>query len=165
MGQGKDEIEDSPAQLREAIAQARTDLGAHLSALGETPQPHIERANKMTTAHKKPKDEKEEASAKKKSPKKSSGARKVKSVAAKAGHVLDTMAAGAVVGAVKSAAQSIAQNESKRGLRKSSPSTGEVLGEIAPGMATGAVVGAAQAVMPESLKGDKPKEKKKVAKG
>jgi len=61
------------------------------------------------------------------------------------------MAAGAVVGAVKAAAQSITEKEAKtlKTKRTSSPSTSEVLNEMAPDAAIGAVVGAAQAVMPD----------------
>jgi hypothetical protein len=83
--------------------------------------------------------------------------RKVKGVAAKAGQVLDTMMAGAVVGAVKAAAQAVADKEALNGLEGAGKkghamarSTGEVLGEMAPGAAVGAVVGAAKAVMPET---------------
>jgi len=80
-------------------------------------------------------------------------------VAATAGHVLDTMAAGAVTGAVKAAAQSIEENEAQsfKNGRKSSPLTGEVLGEMAPDAAIGAIVGAAQAVMPDGPKKEKRK--------
>jgi len=96
------------------------------------------------------------------SARKSTTTRKVKSVTAKAGQVLDTMMAGAVVGAVKAAAQAVSQNEASNGLKGAgkkrdamAPSTGEVLGEMAPGAAVGAVVGAAKAVMPDESKAKK----------
>jgi len=100
--------------------------------------------------------------------KQGSPTRRAKGVAATAGHVLDKMAAGAVEGAVKAAAQSITANEAKglKSGRKSSPSTGEVLGEMAPDAAVGAIVGAAQAVMPDGAEKEKTKgSSSKEAKG
>ena len=69
---------------------------------------------------------------------------------AKAGAVLDTMAAGAVVGAVKAAAHAIDEDrvQSLKGRGKKSASTSAVLEDLAPDAAMGAVVGAAQSVLP-----------------
>jgi len=191
VGQGNDETVDSPAQIREAIAQARTDLGAHLSALGDPQLPNgadgpgdqpmpakrastarakstdnskspIAKTAKPTVKSAKPKGEKAvkaDSAAKPKSKPKSkpkakaktsTPAKIVKGAAATAGHALDAMAAGAVVGAVKAAAKSIAEKESK-GRRKSSPSTGKVLGEMAPDAAMGALAGAAEAMLPDGI--------------
>jgi len=81
-------------------------------------------------------------------------------VTAKAGRALDTMAAGAVVGAVKAAAQALEEN------KKAPRSTGKVLGEIAPDAAIGAVAGAAQAMMSDGAETKKGKGKSaKSAKG
>jgi hypothetical protein len=143
MGRGKDEVARTPAQIREEIARARALLGAHLSNLSE-PE-HLEQGKspgvrKMAT----------KKAAAKAAPKKSKTgtANAVKGIAEKAGHTLDTMAAGAVVGAVKAAAAAIEKQESTKSRRKSSPSIGEVMGDMAPGLALGAVSGAAQAVLP-----------------
>jgi len=91
---------------------------------------------------------------------------KTQGVAAKAGAVLDTMAAGAVVGAVKAAAHAIDENQVQalKGSGKKSPSTSAVLGDLAPGAAMGALVGAAQSVLPVEEKSEgkaagKPKSK------
>jgi len=98
--------------------------------------------------------------------KKSTPARIAKGAAVQAAHALDTMAAGAVVGAVKAAAQAINEKEAKG--RKSPTSTGQVLGEIAPDAAMGALAGAAQSMMPEGIetkptkKVTKPKAAKKA---
>ena len=75
------------------------------------------------------------------------------------------MAAGAVVGAVKAAAQSIPEEGVQTLKGKSTPTTGEVLGEMAPDAAVGAVVGAARAVMPEGSAPGKGKAAGKSAKG
>lgn len=222
MDQGKDQVADSPTEIREAIAQARADLGRHLSALsnpllpseGDSPggvtmstekntkpasskskgakaatttktkaapsasaktKPTASKTTKSTTPSKssaaKTKPTSPQASAKstkkstssKSSTAKSATARKGKSVAAKAGQVLDTMAAGAVVGAVQAAAQSIAQSEtpSVNSLHGPTASTREVLGEMAPDAALGAVVGAAQAIIPEASEPEEGKSKTK----
>ena len=180
MGQGKDGVGDSPSEIREAIAQARAELGAQLSALshltlpsggdgpGDETMPTPKKSNEGAVkgaktsgndraesnpskdgGKKSTKPKKSGASAS--SPRKSSKTTTTRDVAAKAGHVLDTMAAGAVVGAVKAAAQAIAQDEARapKGKKAKAPSTGEVLGDLAPDVAVGAIVGAAKAVMPE----------------
>lgn len=180
MGQGKDEVDASPSEIRKAIAKARSDLGAHLGALsplnllgmggspGETKMPTVKKPSSSKgakTAAKKAEPKKPESKvkatkgsasttgtkAKKRSP-------KTQGVVAKAGAVLDTMAAGAVVGAVKAAAQAIDENQVQalKGSGTKSPSTGEVLSELAPGAAMGAVMGAAQTVLPVE---EKPKSK------
>lgn len=194
MDQGKDEIAGSPAQIREAIARARDELGTHLSALvdpqsptddtGDTTMPTREKpkeagakrvkktaaASKKTTAKSRSsasaKSSGAKASGAKSSSAKSSGAkssgakskkqattRVARKAVDKAGRVLDEMAAGAVVGAVKAAAQAVAEK------KKAPRSTGKVLGEMAPDAAVGAVVGAAQAVMPDDAKTSKSKGK------
>jgi hypothetical protein len=175
MGHGKDQV--TPSELRKAIAQARSSLGAHLRSLSNLALPSVgtDPGEKMMQTKKKaPANAKVTNKSKadaKSSPapkpkaaatKKTSAGRKSGGVAAKAGHVLDTMAAGAVIGAVKAAAQSIAQNETKslKGSGKRSKSTSDVLSEIAPGAAVGAVAGAARAVVP-----DNGKAKGKAAKG
>src|SRR4051812_29981210 len=125
MGQGNDDIEESPARLREAIAQVRDDLGAHLGELWALRLPTSKNdhddGDQAMTSESKPKrsaSRGEQPAAKSKPTpkskakstskgKKSSPAGIVEGVASKAGHVLDTMAAGAVVGAVKAAAQSL----------------------------------------------------------
>jgi hypothetical protein len=167
MGHGKDQV--TPAELRQAIAQARSSLGAHLRSLSILPLPSggTDPGDKtMQTKKKAPANAKTADNSKadpRSSPgskatttakKKPSVARKVNGVAAKAGKVLDTMAAGAVIGAVKAAAQSIAQNEAKslEGTGKASKSTSDVLSEMAPGAAVGAVTGAARAVVPDNSK-------------
>jgi hypothetical protein len=157
MGQGKDEVARTPAQIREEIARARAMLGEHLGDLSEPEHPEQGKSpgvRKMAT---------KKVAAAKAGPRKSksgTATKAAKGIAAKAGHTLDTMAAGAVVGAVKAAAAAIEEQESTRGRRKSSPSTGEVLGEMAPDLALGAVSGAAHAVLPP----DPQPEKAKVAK-
>jgi len=196
VGQGKDEIVESPAQIREAIARARDELGTHLSALvnpqspsgeaGDKTMPTEERSKragakseKNTSAASKKTSAKtgsaasanakssgakssgSKSSSAKSSGAKSSGAksrkqapaRVAKDAASKAGRVLDTMAAGAVVGAVKAAAQALSEK------KKAPRSTGKVLGEMAPDAAVGAVVGAAQAVMPDGAEVKKSKGK------
>ncbi|MFO0908822.1 MAG: hypothetical protein U0794_10770 [Isosphaeraceae bacterium] len=89
---------------------------------------------------------------------KSSTGRIVAKVASRAGEVLDTMAAGAVVGAIKAAAQTVEKDGIKpvRGRRKSASPTGEVLGEIGPDVAVGAIAGAAEAVIPQSAESSPP---------
>lgn len=184
MAQRKDEVVESPAQLREAIAQARADLGAHLSALGnqvspnpgDNPMPTQPKPKRAAAKSEKPAAKKEKPAAKNEKPAaktkaaaKPSHAKKTstaKGTAAKAGKVLDTMAAGAVVGAVKAAAQAIAQNEPKASKAKRQPTTGKVLGKMGPDAAVGAIVGAAQAVMPEAKPNNaKDKAPKKTTKG
>jgi hypothetical protein len=68
------------------------------------------------------------------------------------------MAAGAVVGAVKAAAQAIDENQvrSLKGRGRKPASTSAVLGDLAPDAAMGAVVGAAQSVLPVE---EEPKDK------
>ena len=178
MGQGNDEVAGSPAQIREAIAQARADLGEHLSALGNPPPssgPDGPGEKTMPTPTKRSEAKGEKSSPKAAKAKTTPGPKKkvsttkmVKGVAAKAGEVIDTMAAGAVAGAITAAAQSISEGKAKalKGRRKAAISTREVLAEIAPDAAMGAVVGAAKAVMPAEAnplkpKGSKPKTVKK----
>jgi hypothetical protein len=180
MGQGKNEVYASPSEIRKAIAEARSDLGAHLGALnplnllgvGESPGD-----TKMPTVKKPSSHKGAKAAARKSEPKKpdsevkaaksnssAHGAKakkrpaKSEGVVAKAGAVLDTMAAGAVVGAVKAAARAIDENQVQalKGRGKNSPSTSAVLGDLAPDAAMGAVVGAAQSVLPVE---EKPKGK------
>jgi len=183
MGQGKDEVDASPAEIRKAIAEARSDLGAHLGALnplhllgvGESPGDAKMPTVKKSGAHKgeKAAAKKSEPKKNQSEPKKSDSKAKAKAkaakadsstngskakkrptksqgVAAKAGAVIDTMAAGAVVGAVKAAAQAIDENQVQalKGTGKTSPSTSAVLGDLAPDAAMGALVGAAQTVLP-----------------
>ena len=118
MGQGKDHVSASPTELRKAIAQARSDLEKHVRSLSDSTLPKNDLgAKKMQTkkiasgqtkASAKPKgDSKSDTGAKPLAKRKTNGARKASGVAAKAGHVLDTMAAGAVVGAVAGAARAI----------------------------------------------------------
>jgi hypothetical protein len=197
VGQRKDEITQSPVQIRKAIAQARADLRAHLSALANPPisnEAHGDQTvptpakTKRTAAKTDPaktkrtaaktekkaelKSEKPAAktkSASKTKPKstaskKRTPARIAKSAAVTAGHVLDTMAAGAVVGAVKAAAQAVVEKEATKGRRRSPSTTVEVLGEMAPDAAVGAIAGAAEAVMPEESEPSKPKAKRKNTK-
>jgi hypothetical protein len=159
MGQGKDLVDASPTELRKAIAQARTDLEKHVRSLSDStlPKSHFG-AKKMQTKKiasgqskanaKSKKDSKSDSGAKPLAKRKTSVARKAGGVAAKAGHVLDTMAAGAVVGAVKAAAQSIEANEAKSLKSRSSKTTSDVLSEMAPNAAVGAVAGAARAIVP-----------------
>jgi len=171
VGQREEEIGKSPAEIREAIIHTRDHLGAHLSALAD-PQPPSEDDKPMPTPTKRPKSANSTKSATKqtaaksakstksektamkaksssktkpKSPKKASAGRIAKGAAATAGRVLDTMAAGAVVGAVKAAAQSLDKKKSAR-----QPSTAKVLNEMAPDAAVGAMTGAAQAVIPDN---------------
>lgn len=96
-------------------------------------------------------------------------AKKAEGVMAKAGDVLDTMAAGAVVGAVKAAARSIDENKIQgfKGGAKKAASTADVLGDLAPGLAMGAVVGAAETVLPveQKRKPESPKKAKASKKG
>jgi len=175
----------SPSQIREAIARARAELEAHLSDLknpqvfsgGDAPGDETmpSQAKPKRSATKGEKTAVKAESATKRKPKSSGSkskagrpSRRAKGVAAAAGHVLDTMTAGAVAGAVKAAAQSITENEAKslKSGRKSSPATGEVLGGMAPDAAVGAIVGAAQAVMPDGAKKEKTKgSSPKKAKG
>lgn len=178
MDQGNDEEVKSPSQLREAIAEARAEFGAHLNALaepklpsggdgpGDEPMQAKQTAAKTTKRSKTiaKSDTKTELATKppKKTPskpKKSTPARIAKGAAVQAARALDTMAAGAVVGAVKAAAQAINEKEAKG--RRSPTSTGKVLGEIAPDAAMGALAGAAQAMMPEGIE---TKPTKKAAK-
>lgn len=172
MGQGKDEVDASPSEIRKAIAEARSDLGAHLGALnllnllgmgespGDTTMPTVKKPGSpkgRKAAAKKSEPKKPDSKAKaaktdsstnrtkaKKRPAKAQG------VAAKAGAALDTMAAGAVVGAVKAAAHAIDENQVQalKGSGKKSPSTSAVLADLAPDAAMGALVGAAQTVLP-----------------
>jgi hypothetical protein len=159
MGQGKDHVNASPTELRKAIAQARTDLEKHIRSLSDTalPQNNLgakkmqtkKIASGQTKASAKSKgDSKSDSGAKPLTKRKTSVARKASGVAAKAGHVLDTMAAGAVVGAVKAAAQSIQENEAKSLKSRTSKTTSDVLSEMAPNAAVGAVAGAARAIVP-----------------
>jgi hypothetical protein len=162
MGQGKDHVNASPTELREAIAQARTDLEEHIRSLSDSTLPKndhgakkMQTKKKIATAHTKKStkskaDSKSDSGAKPPAKRKTSVARKASGVAAKAGHVLDTMAAGAVVGAVKAAAQSIEENEAKSLKSRSSKTTSAVLSEMAPNAAVGAVAGAARAIVPEA---------------
>jgi hypothetical protein len=172
MGQGKDEVGASPAEIRKAIAEARSDLGAHLGALnplnllgvgespGDTKMPTVKKSGSSKgakTAARKSEPKKPDSKAKaakgdasKNGTKAKKHSPKTQGVAAKAGAVLDTMAAGAVVGAVKAAAHAIDENEVQalKGSGKKSPSTSAVLGDLAPDAAMGALVGAAQSVLP-----------------
>ena len=198
MGQGKDEIDATPAQIRKAIARARSDLAAHLGAvnplhligLGESPgeskmptvkKPASSKGPKTSTkkAERKADPKKPDSKAKpaegasqkaglkrsdsRAKPTKAGSGHESKSrarkrparsegVVAKAGAALDTMAAGAVVGAVKAAARALDdENKAKalKGRKSKSSSTSAVLGELAPDAALGAVAGAAQTMLPE----------------
>ena len=172
MGQGKDHVNASPTELRKAIAQARTDLEEHIRSLSDSTLPKNDlgakkmQTKKIASAHTKTStkskaDSKSDSGAKPPAKRKTSVARKASGVAAKAGHVLDTMAAGAVVGAVKAAAQSIEENEAKSLKSRSSKTTSEVLSEMAPNAAVGAVAGAARAIVPEAEAKGKSKNGKK----
>jgi hypothetical protein len=173
MGQGKDHVNASPTELREAIAQARTDLEEHIRSLSDSTLPKNDhgakkmQSKKIASAHTKTStkskaDSKSHSGAKPPAKRKTSVARKASGVAAKAGHVLDTMAAGAVVGAVKAAAQSIEENEAKSLKSRSSKTTSKVLSEMAPNAAVGAVAGAARAMVPEAeAKGNSQNGKKR----
>ncbi|WP_337176304.1 hypothetical protein [Paludisphaera sp.] len=96
---------------------------------------------------------KSEASSK---PAKAKRSSKSQGMVAQAGSTLDTMAAGAVVGAVKAAARAIDENEVKalKGRGKRATSTADVLGEMGPDAALGAVVGAAGTVLPVEEKAE-----------
>ncbi len=159
MGQRNDHVNASPTELRKAIAQARTDLEKHIRSLSNSTLPKNDLgANKMQTKKsasgqskataKSKGDSKPDSGAKPLAQRKTSVARKASGVAAKAGHVLDTMAAGAVVGAVKAAAQSVEENEAKSLKSRSSKTTSDVLSAMAPNAAVGAVAGAARAIVP-----------------
>jgi hypothetical protein len=173
MGQGKDHVTASPTELRKAIGQARSDLEKHVRSLSDSIRPKNDLgAKKMQTkkiasgqtqASAKPKgDSKSDTGAKPLAKRKTNGARKASGVAAKAGHVLDTMAAGAVVGAVKAAAQSIQENEAKSLKSRSTKTTSDVLSEMAPNAAVGAVAGAARAIVPaDEAKGKSQNGKKR----
>jgi hypothetical protein len=161
MGQGKDHVNASPTKLREAIAKARTDLEEHIRSLSDSTLPKNDhgakkmQTKKIASAHTKKStkskaDSNSDSGAKPPVKRKTSVARKASGVAAKAGHVLDTMAAGALVGAVKAAAQSIEENEAKSLKSRSSKTTSAVLSEMAPNAAVGAVAGAARAIVPEA---------------
>jgi hypothetical protein len=172
MGQGKDHVNASPTELRKAIAQARTDLEEHIRSLSDSTLPKHDlgvkkmQTKKIASAHTKTStesksDSKSDSAAKPPAKRKTSVARKASGVAAKAGHVLDTMAAGAVVGAVKAAAQSIEENEAKSLKSRPSKTTSEVLTEMAPNAAVGAVAGAARAMVPEAEAKGKSQNSKK----
>jgi hypothetical protein len=159
MGQGKDHVNASPTELRKAIAQARTDLEKHIRSMSNLTLPKNDLgAKKMQTKKitsgqtkapaKSEGDSKSNSRVKPLAKRKTSVARKASGVAAKAGHVLDTMAAGAVVGAVKAAAQSIEENEAKSLKSRAPKTTSDVLSEMAPNAAVGAVAGAARAIVP-----------------
>ncbi len=105
------------------------------------------------------KSDKKTKPARKTAAKKSTAARVAKGAAVQAAQALDTMAAGAVVGAVKAAAESVNETEAKG--RRKPASTGKVLREIAPDAAMGALAGAARAMIPEGTKPAKPKAAKK----
>ena len=92
----------------------------------------------------------------------------MKSLIEKTGEVLDTMVAGAVVGAVTGAAAAVAKEptavsagaptrQSASPAQAGGPGTREVLGELASGAAVGAVSGVAKAVLPP----EKPKSTSK----
>ncbi len=85
--------------------------------------------------------------------------KEVKSLVAKTGEVLDTMVAGAVVGAVTGAARAVGNEPTavspadpaslaSAPVRAGGPGTKQVLGELASGAAVGAVSGAAKSVLP-----------------
>jgi hypothetical protein len=159
MGRGKDHVNASPTELRKAISQARIDLEEHIRSLSDSTVPkkplgaYKMQTKKTAAAHTKTSSKskapsKSESAAKPPAKREASVARKASGVAAKAGHVLDTMAAGAVVGAVKAAAQSIEENEAKSLKSRSSKTTTDVLSEMAPNAAVGAVAGAARAIVP-----------------
>jgi hypothetical protein len=195
MGQGKDEVDASPAEIRKAIAEARSDLGARLGALNplnllgvgaspggaemSTTKPNASKgaksSSKKSTARKSEpkkavatlKGSGKAASAGSKSPKRGAKAtRKDEGVVAKAGAALDTMAAGAVVGAVKAAAAAIDEDKvmSLKGGGKKAASTADVLGELAPDAAMGAVAGAMRTVLPAEEEEEEEKPKAKGAK-
>ncbi len=157
MGHGKDEVARTPAQIREEIAQVRAVLGKHL---GDLSDPKYLKQGKRPGVKKMPT---KRATTSKAGPKKSktgTATKAVQGIAAKAGHTLDTLAAGAVVGAVKAAAAGIEKQESTKSRRKSSPTIGEVLGDMAPDLALGAASGAAQAVLPAAPQAAKAKNAK-----
>jgi hypothetical protein len=173
MGQGKDRVNGSPIELRKAIAQARIDLVEHIRSLSDSTLPKNElgakkmQTKKSASAHSKASTKSKSASksdtgAKPLVKRKTSVTRKASGVATKAGHALDTMAAGAVVGAVKAAAQSLEENEAKSPKIRSSKTTSEVLSEMAPNAAVGAVAGAARAIVPQAeVKGKSANGKKR----
>jgi hypothetical protein len=82
----------------------------------------------------------------------------VHTVLARTGEVLDTVVAGAVVGAITGAAQSVAKEPTavtgspgamdRSPAAAGGPGTKRILGELAPGAAAGAVSGAAKSVLP-----------------
>jgi len=178
VGERDDEIARSPAQRRAAIAEARAELVAHLCDLVEPPFPDggerpgdvaMQSKPKRGAAKRAKAESEAKKDAKPSAPKKkrSTTARMAKDAAQTAGHVLDTMAAGAVVGAVKAAAQAVEEKQGQKKKGKTSTSTGEVLGGMAPDAAMGAIAGAAQAVMPQAAvdADNEPKPKKVKAKG
>lgn len=108
---------------------------------------------------------------------KSGSARKpaAKSLLEKTGEVLDTLVAGAVVGAITGAAQTVAGQPTAvtaaepESLKSSpaavgGPGTKEVLGEMAGGAAVGGVSGAAKAVLPPARPAKATTAKKSAAK-
>jgi hypothetical protein len=104
-------------------------------------------------------------------------ARKAKSagqrLVEKTGDVLDTMVAGALIGAVTGAARNVAHETAAMPLTSDdvsrvpasassdTPTTREVLGEMAGGAALGAVAGAAKAMLPAETEHAKTKKRAK----
>jgi hypothetical protein len=95
----------------------------------------------------------------------------VQSLAEKTGKVLDTMVAGAVVGAITGAASAVANEPTAvvpggpttlaaSPAQAGGPGTKEVLGELAPDAAVGAISGAAKAVLPPEKPGRNTAKKK-----
>ena len=87
-----------------------------------------------------------------------------KTLVAKTGKTLDTVVAGAVVGAITGAARNLADEptamplcdqtsgtESKQAAHSDASTTTDVLGEMASGAALGALTGAAKVVMPSEV--------------
>ena len=99
----------------------------------------------------------------------------VQGLVARTGETLDTMIAGAIVGAVTGAAKNLAHEPTamplcdetpvvqQAGATEDKPTTGQVLEEMASGAAIGALSGTAKAVVPKTPKNkstSKPKKQK-----
>jgi len=170
-----DELGATP--IRAAIDRTREELAEHLAELkesffpsvrAESPEENGSMPTKKATSPKaagaKSKGKAAEAAAK--STKTATGkgkataaatkrpaSRKTAGAVAKTGEVLDTMLAGAIVGAVTGAARELNEgSDGKQGLassKRGKVTTADVVGEMAPGAAVGAVVGAADSVLPK----------------
>lgn len=167
----KSQDDKSPSSRADAKTKKKSAPSASVGASQKTTAAKSEKSSKSEgTKTRKTAQSGKAAPARKKT---SAREGKAQSLVARTGETLDTMVAGAIVGAVTGAARNLAHEPTAMPLCDEPPSgqqaaadvekptTGQVLEEMASGAAIGAVSGSAKAVMTTAQDSKNPKRPKK----